>query len=70
MSGSLTSGRHLAAAGSEGGANLLEGVVAVDFVVVASVAAVGVAADVGLGGLLAGELLRNSKINTGLRCQG
>ncbi len=58
----LTGGGHLAATGPEGGANLLVGAVGVSgvvvvVVVVGRVAAVGVSAGVGLGGLLAGELL-------------
>lgn len=55
----LTRGRHLAAAGSKGGTDVLVGVLAVELllVVVAVVAAVGVAADVRLGGLLAGQFL-------------
>lgn len=61
----LTSRGHLAAAGAEGGADVLVGVVAVEVVlvvVVAGVAAVGVAADVGLGGLLAGQLLLRASV--------
>lgn len=62
-----TGSGHLAGAGAEGGADVLARVVAVHLqVVVASVAAVGVAAGVGLGRLLAGELLRVKTFKVGL----